>query len=127
MNNPPLNLFTKMNPIIVYMQKLFPYYAGRGWMSHVTRHRWLTNRVIKHIKEQIDNKWQVRKHLINLGHTPPNSGDTLRNQLTLIYWRYAPNIPPYKSKWHSKNSANIIIEDMRHIWPMNEIAHYQTL
>jgi len=67
---------------------------------------WLINWVINHIKEQIDNKWQVRKHPIYLGRTPPNAGDTLRNQLTLIYWRYTPNIPSYKSGWHHKKSTN---------------------
>jgi len=50
-----------------------------GWVqvSHVSRHR-LTDREINYIKEQINNKSQVRKHSINSGHTP-------RNQQTLIY------------------------------------------
>jgi len=33
-------------------------------MSHVTQHCWPADRVINHIKEQIDNKRKVRKHPI---------------------------------------------------------------
>ena len=84
---------------------MFKYWRCTGWVNQPRHSMSLTNRVINHIKEQVDNKCQVRKHptnqgifsinlsfSINLGHTLSYSGDTPRNQLILIYWIYASNV-----------------------------------